>query len=295
MLPPAKSFRLFSAIFLIVLVSCTEKKTNVIEDNTETKIKQEKPLFTLTDPKETGLYFINKLQENETFNIITYEYIYGGGGVAVGDINNDGLPDVFLSGNLFGGKLFLNKGDLKFQEISIPASILQQGFSTGVSMVDINGDGYKDIYICRSLAGEPELRENILLINNQDLTFTNKAAEYGLDDQSFSNQASFFDYDNDGDLDMYLLNHRVDFADAQHIKTAKNKEGNTILYKNTNYKNVSDRLYKNNGNGTFSDVTEKAGLLNRTFGLSVTPTDINKDGWTDLYIANDYLDKDHFY
>ncbi|WP_298315358.1 VCBS repeat-containing protein [uncultured Aquimarina sp.] len=296
MLQLVKSFRLFSFIFLIVIISCNEKKTDAIDStNKEVEIEQEETLFTLTDPKETGLYFVNKLKENETFNIITYEYIYGGGGVSVGDINNDGLPDVFLSGNLSGGGLFLNKGDLKFQQISKTAGVSHAGFSTGTSMIDINNDGYQDIYICRSLAGEPELRENILLINNQDLTFTNKAAEYGLNDQSFSNQAAFFDYDNDGDLDMYLLNHRVDFIDAQNIKTTKDKEGNTILYKDTNYKDVSDRLYRNNGNGTFSDVTKKVGLLNKAFGLSVTPTDINKDGWTDLYVANDYLDKDHFY
>ncbi|WP_299220732.1 VCBS repeat-containing protein [uncultured Aquimarina sp.] len=296
MLQLVKLFRFFSFIFLVGIISCNEKKTDTI-DKTKTEIdgEQEKTLFTLTDPKETGFYFVNKLKENETFNIITYEYIYGGGGVAVGDINNDGLPDVFLSGNLSGGGLFVNKGNLKFQQISKTAGVLYSGFSTGTSMIDINNDGYQDIYICRSLAGEPELRENILLINNQDLTFTNKAAEYGLNDQSFSNQASFFDYDNDGDLDMYLLNHRVDFIDAQNIKTTKDKKGNTILYKDINYEDVSDRLYRNNGNGTFTDVTKKAGLLNRAFGLSVTPTDINKDGWTDLYVANDYLDKDHFY
>ncbi|WP_299440455.1 VCBS repeat-containing protein [uncultured Aquimarina sp.] len=290
------SFNTLIIIALISATSCKQKDRDIIDNtNKQGNSKEEKTLFTLTDPKETGLYFVNKLKENETFNIITYEYIYGGGGVSVGDINNDGLPDVFLSGNLSGGGLFLNKGDLKFQQISKTAGVLHSGFSTGTSMIDINNDGYQDIYICRSLAGEPELRENILLINNQDLTFTNKAAEYGLNDQSFSNQASFFDYDNDGDLDMYLLNHRVDFIDAQSIKTANDKEGNTILYKNTNYENVSDRLYRNNGNGTFSEVTKKAGLLNRAFGLSVTPTDINKDGWIDLYVANDYLDKDHFY
>ncbi|MHA7059008.1 FG-GAP repeat domain-containing protein [Aquimarina sp. M1] len=252
-------------------------------------------MFTLTNPEETGLRFVNRLEENETFNIITYEYIYGGAGVAVGDINNDGLPDIFLSGNLIGGRLFLDKGNLQFEDISKTAGVFQSGFSTGTAMVDINGDGYQDIYICRSLAGEPEQRKNILLINNQYLTFTNKALDYGLNDQGFSNQASFFDYDNDGDIDMYLLNHRVDFTNALNLKTVQGKDGKIELYKDTNYKDVCDRLYRNNGNSTFIDVTKKAGLLNRAFGLSVTLADINKDGWTDLYIANDYLDKDHFY
>ena len=135
----------------------------------------------------------------------------------------------FFSGNLFGGRLFLNKGDLKFEQISETAGVFQSGWSTGVSMIDINGDGFDDIYICRSLASDPELRRNVLLINNQDNTFTDRAAEYGLDDPSFSHYASFFDFDLDGDLDMYLLNHRIDFNDALKLKYTTDKDGRLSL------------------------------------------------------------------
>ncbi len=186
-------------------------KTGLTNDSTS-------PVFSLLDPQESGLYFINEVEENNQLNILTYEYLYNGGGVAIGDINQDSLPDVFLSGNLFGGRLFLNKGNLEFEQISETAGVFQQGWSTGVSMIDINHDGYDDIYICRSLASDPALRRNVLLINNQDNTFTNRAAEYGLDDPGFSHYASFFDYDRDGDLDMYLLNHRIDFKEALKLK-----------------------------------------------------------------------------
>ncbi|MEM9025232.1 MAG: VCBS repeat-containing protein, partial [Bacteroidota bacterium] len=228
-------------------------------------------------------------------NILTYEYLYNGGGVAVGDINNDSLPDVFMVGNLFGGRLFLNKGNLQFEQISKTAGVFFPGYTTGVSMVDINEDGWLDIYLCRSLADQPEHRANVLLINNGDLTFTDRAAEYGLDDRSFSNHANFFDCDNDGDLDLYLLNHRVDFDDALTLKTYTDAQGHERIFRDTARHHVSDRLYRNNGNGTFTDITRKAGMLNRAFGLSATAADINRDGWTDLYVANDYADRDHLY
>lgn len=283
---------IFISTFFLFLLGC---ETPQKEEKKPITIASEPPLFTNMNPKVTGLYFVNEMKESETLNILTYEYLYNGAGVAIGDVNNDGLPDVFFSANLFGGRLFVNKGNLKFEQISETAGVFQNGFTTGVSMVDINGDGYDDIYLCRSLALQPELRANVLLINNQDGTFTDKAKEYGLDDRSFSNYASFFDYDNDGDLDMYLLNHRIDFKDALTLKTFTDENGVTKAYKETKYENVSDRLYRNNGNGTFTDVTGKAKLLNNAFGLSVTVSDINKDGWMDLYVANDYADKDHFY
>lgn len=279
-------------VMYLLVFSCSEiDQQEVFEPSKSDTLS----LFTLTDPQETGLFFINEVNENEQLNILTYEYLYNGGGVAIGDINNDGLPDVFLSGNLFGGRLFLNKGDLKFEQISESAGVFQEGWSTGVSMVDINEDGYDDIYICRSLALQPKLRANVLLINNQDNTFTDQAAAYGLADESFSNHASFFDYDNDGDLDMYLLNHRIDFKEALKLKYTTNKKGEKVKYKEAEVDYTTDKLYRNDGNGTFTDVTIKAGLINRAFGLSVTTSDIDKDGWIDIYVANDYADKDHFY
>lgn len=282
-------------IFLLSILILTACNSSHKDKSKLKESSSEAPLFTLMNSDSTGLYFVNEVKESETLNVLTYEYLYNGAGVAIGDVNNDDLPDVFFSGNLFGGRLFVNKGNLKFEQVSETAGVFLDGFTTGVSMVDLNGDGYDDIYLCRSVSLQPELRANVLLINNQDGTFTDKAKEYGLDDKSFSNYASFFDYDNDGDLDMYLLNHRIDFKDALSIKTYVNKEGETKAYKDTNYENVSDRLYKNNGNGTFTDVTKKSKLLNRAFGLSATVSDINKDGWMDIYVANDYLDKDHFY
>lgn len=293
--PKPRHLYLNHLIFMAIwLIGCN---SGAIEDPKGTVLEDDTPqVFSLVPSGESGLYFINEVQENNQMNILTYEYLYNGGGVAIGDINRDGLPDVFLSGNLFGGRLFLNKGDLKFEQISETAGVFQQGWSTGVSMVDINADGYDDIYICRSLASNTELRRNVLLINNQDNTFTDRAAEYGLDDPGFSHYASFFDYDRDGDLDLYLLNHRIDFKEALKLKYTTNEQGEEVRFEeeaDTRY--TSDRLYRNNGNGTFSDVTKAAGLINNAFGLSVTTADIDKDGWVDIYVANDYADKDHIY
>ncbi|MCE7996354.1 MAG: VCBS repeat-containing protein [Roseivirga sp.] len=274
-------------LFVVLLFGCDK---SVQEGSIE-----QPPLFSLTDPDSTGLYFINEVTESPQLNILTYEYLYNGSGVALGDVNKDGLLDVFMGGNLFGGRLFLNKGDLKFEQISETAGVFVGGWSTGVSMVDINEDGYDDIYICRSLTSDIDLRRNVLLINNQDNTFTDWAAEYGLDDPSFSHYASFFDYDRDGDLDMYLLNHRIDFKEALKLKYTTNEAGKEVKYTETDVQYVTDKLYRNNGNGSFTDVTEKAGLINRAFGLSVTTADINRDGWADIYVANDYADKDHIY
>lgn len=289
------------ALFVaLLLAGCGASDQEVAETSVVTSAQQstadpiEKPLFTKMSPEQTGMYFLNEMRENEKLNILTYEYLYNGGGVAIGDVNNDGLPDVFFSGNLFGGRLYLNKGNLQFEQISETAGVFYPGFTTGVVMVDINGDGYDDIYLCRSLSEQAELRANVLLINNQDNTFTDRAAAYGLADQGFSNHANFFDYDNDGDLDMYLLNHRVDFDQALAFSTYKTQE-NSIDPNYENHEFVTDRLYRNNGDGTFSDVTQQAGLINKAYGLSVTAADINQDGWTDLFVANDYVGKDHLY
>lgn len=280
-------------IAVLLLAGCDVPETEKVFNNTKNYSAIE--VFSLVYPEESGLYFINEVNEQPQLNILTYEYLYNGGGVALGDVNHDGLPDVFMTGNLFGGRLFLNKGNLKFEQISETAGVFVGGWSTGVTMIDINQDGYDDIYICRSLTDDINLRRNVLLINNQDNTFTDRAAEYGLDDPSFSHYASWFDYDNDGDLDMYLLNHRIDFHEALKLKYTTNDQGQKVRYKETDTAYVTDKLYRNNGNGSFTDVTSKAGLINRTFGLSVTTADINKDGWMDIYVGNDYADKDHIY
>lgn len=255
----------------------------------------DKPLFTLLTAEESGFFFVNELQENEKIHILNYEYLYNGGGVAIGDINNDGLEDIFMTGNLFGGRLFLNKGGMKFEQISDKANVYYSGFSTGVTMVDINEDGWLDIYICRSLDEKPEGRANLLLINNKNYTFSEQAEKYGLADKGYSNHANFFDFDNDGDLDMFLLNHRSDFENALTLFSTIDASGLKKLVKTKYSPFNSCKLYRNNGNHTFTDITPQTGINNTTFGLSATIADINEDGWMDIYIANDYADKDIFY
>lgn len=275
---------------ILILSGCKKEAKQQQSD-----IKQTTPLFKRLTKEESGFYFLNELRENEQLNILKYEYLYNGSGVAIGDINNDGLPDIFMGGNLFGGRLFLNKGKMQFEQISETANVFTGGYTNGVCMVDINNDGYDDIYLCKSLTGNPEQRRNVLLINNQDNTFTDKASEYGLDDPSFSTHATFFDYDNDGDLDMYLLNHRTDFKNALTLFSISEDEKKQRNLSDNNYQYISDKLYRNNGNGTFTDITKQAGLANSAFGLGVCIADINNDGWQDIYVANDYADKDHFY
>ncbi|MDH4299006.1 MAG: VCBS repeat-containing protein, partial [Cyclobacteriaceae bacterium] len=171
---------------------------------------QQLSLFESLSPRKTGITFKNNLEENPKSNVLTYEYFYNGGGVAVGDINNDGLDDIYFTGNVKPNALYLNEGDFKFKEIATSAGVdCKTGWKTGVTMADVDGDGFLDIYVCYSGKGDPERRRNQLFMNNGDLTFTEKAAAVGLDDPGHTTHASFFDYDLDGDLDMYLLNHNV--------------------------------------------------------------------------------------
>src|SRR6476620_10781688 len=167
-------------------------------------------LFTSLDEKETGINFQNTLFEDGPLNVANYIYFYNGGGVAIGDINNDGLQDVLFTGNMVHNRLFLNKGNFKFEDITTKSGVAdKQGWCTGATMADVNGDGKLDIYICRSLDVDPQKRENLLFINNGDLTFTEKAREYGLADSGYSTQAAFFDYDKDGDIDCFIINHSI--------------------------------------------------------------------------------------
>ncbi|MCP9765700.1 VCBS repeat-containing protein [Lacihabitans soyangensis] len=272
--------RLCFYFLLLLLFGCQKSK--------------EKPLFELVPEEESGFSFVNELNETEQLNILTYEYLYNGSGVAIGDINNDGLPDIFMGGNLFGGRLYLNKGNLKFEQISETANVFYRGFTTGVSMVDINQDGWLDIYICRSLDDDPNNRANLLLINNQDNTFTERAKEFGLADTGYSTVSNFFDFDNDGDLDMFLVNHRVDFKNALTLNTFIEK-GTKRVKTNSYSPESACKLFQNNGNQTFTDISAKAGIMNTTFGLSASVGDINNDGWSDIFVASDYADKDLLY
>ncbi len=247
--------------------------------------KPSKPLFSLLSHETTGIDFINTL--HETVEVNTYNYInsYSGGGVAIGDINNDGLTDIFLTGNTVPDKLFLNKGNMTFEDITATAGVAGgDGWSSGVTMGDVNGDGLLDIYVCKAFNDRnPLLRANLLYINNGDGTFTESAKAYKVDNDNLSTQATFFDYDLDGDLDLFVGNHpRVYNLNStysfQQVSNPKLEN--------------SDRLYRNNGNGSFSDVTRSSGILNYGFLLGVIAGDLNDDGWPDLYLANDHQEPD---
>ncbi len=240
---------------------------------------------------QTGIDFKNELKEgNSDFNILTYPYFYNGSGVAVGDINNDGLPDVCFTGNMVKNRLYINKGDFKFEDITTQSGIAdKEGWCTGVTMVDINNDGWQDIYICRSGLSNANDRRNLLFINNHDLSFTEKAAEYGLDDPGYSTQASFFDYDKDGDLDMFLINQ----SSPEH---SKGKVQNVQLRFQRGDTTLENKLYRND-DGHFVNANAFAGIGSNklTFSLGLSTADINQDGWPDIYVGNDFKEPDYLY
>lgn len=265
-------------IFLFAISSCGSEKEN---------LKQNK-LFTLLDTRETGIHFINRLHQTEDFNVYLYRNFYNGAGVGVGDFNNDGLTDVYFCGNQVDNQLYINKGNFQFEEIAEKAGVnCPDVWSTGVSIVDINGDGFQDIYVCKSGNPEGENRHNELFINNGDLTFTEKAMEYGIADKGLSSHAAFFDFDKDGDLDCYLLNNSFRSIDNYQLVKDQRKERDP---------EGGNKLYRNDG-GHFTDVSEEAGIYGSIigFGLGVTVGDVNKDGWQDIYVSNDFFEKDYLY
>ncbi len=250
--------------------------------------------FTLLPENSTGINFRNDIVETANMFMYKYENLYVGAGVSIGDINNDGLPDIYFSSTLGANKLYLNLGGFKFKDITEAAGVNGgDGIKTGISMVDINNDGYLDIFICKSGFKDPNLRKKILYINNKNGTFTNKAAEYGLEESSFTIQAYFFDYDNDGDKDVFFVNHPDDFSKSMTIP-ATIVNGKMVYVADTNTVYVSDRLFENR-NGKFVDVTKKAGLITHAFGLSASIADINGDGWPDIYVANDFNKPDFLF
>ncbi|MGC4101023.1 VCBS repeat-containing protein [Ferruginibacter sp.] len=258
---------------------------------TLTAAAQEKK-FTLLPSSQTGVNFRNDIIEDPTMFMYMYENLYVGGGVSVGDINNDGLQDIYFSSTRGRNKLYLNLGNFKFRDITASAGVDGgDGIKTGVNMVDVNNDGLLDIFVCKSGFKDPKLRKKMLYINNGNLTFTNKAAEYGLDDASFTIQAYFFDYDNDGDKDVFFIDHMDDFSKSMTIP-ARMENGKLVYIEDTTTVYVSDRLYENRG-GKFVDVTKKAGLITHAFGLSASIFDYNGDGWPDIYVANDFNKPDY--
>ena len=261
--------------------------------STEQKVENtiEKELFTEVAAENSGIHFSNNLLENGDLNIIEYLYYYNGGGVALGDINNDGLDDVYLTANQQPDKLYLNLGGLKFQDISLSSAMSQESsWSTGVTMVDVNADGYLDIYVCKVGDYKGLKATNELYINNGDNTFTEEAKKYGLDFSGFSTQASFFDYDQDGDMDLYLLNHSVHSTYSYGNSKLREKSdalAGDILFENTSI----------NGAIQFVDVTKKAGIYNSAlgYGLAIATSDVNNDGLMDIYVGNDFHENDYLY
>lgn len=252
--------------------------------------------FTLMPASQTGVKFKNILQENAQISYFDNPYIYNGGGVAVGDINNDGLPDLYFVSNLFSNKLYLNKGNLTFEDISAKAGVeASRGFKTGVAMVDVNADGWLDIYVCRSHHPDGAVRADFVYINNKDLTFTERARALGLDDTAFTTHVAFFDFDRDGDLDIYQLNHPNDFDQGVRVRLRLDANQNLVRRSDPESPDHSDHLYRNRGDGTFEDISRKAGILNSAFGLSTSVTDINADGYPDIYVANDFIEPDLLY
>jgi hypothetical protein len=251
----------------------------------------QQPRFKLLTPGQTGVAFSNTIATSDSINVLTDVYVYNGGGVAAGDIDNDGLPDLFFTGNLVSSRLYLNKGTMQFEDITEAAGVATRGWASGVSLVDINSDGYLDIYV--SMSGppwaKPEETANLLFINNGNRTFTESAAKYGVDDPGFTTHAVFLDYDRDGDLDLFLLgNSPQDFARSQlELHPTGQRRHSSAGY---------DRLYRNNGNATFTDVSQQAGISTEAqFGLGVVVSDFNRDGWPDLYLSNDDIPDDVLY
>jgi hypothetical protein len=284
--------RILPVLMISFLFNACKKEQEItpISDEVET-------LFTLLNSEETGIDFFNKVKNQKNFNIFKYRNFYNGGGVAIGDINNDGLADIYLTGNMVANKLYLNKGDLEFEDISKGAGIEgNKPWSTGVVMVDINTDGLLDIYVSNAGNMKGNNHDNDLYINNGDLTFTEKAAEYNLDKTGFSTHASFFDYDKDGDLDAYILNNSNIPVSSLGYAEQRDKRAQDWGNVPEIFRGVGDMLFRND-NGKFVDVSEEAGIYGSLigFGLGVMVTDINGDLYPDIYVSNDFYERDYLY
>jgi len=265
--------------FLLFCLWCTACKT------------KDRPLFRLMSPSETGIHFANTITTDDSINVQSDVYVYNGAGVAVGDIDNDGLPDVFLSGNQVSSRLYRNTGNFHFDDVTDRAHVATTRWASGATMVDINGDGWLDIYV--SVSGhvwtKPADRANLLFVNNHDGTFTESAAKYGVADSGFTTQSVFLDYDRDGCIDLFVLNNSPEgFSRAIDVAHPAGVRGQTS--------GGNNELYHNNCNGSFTSVSAAAGIIqDAAYGLGVVVTDFNRDGWPDLYVSNDATPNDVLY
>lgn len=269
------------SVFSFLLLACQQKS---------------RPLYELLPAKQTGIDFENTLTYSKDFNVYTYRNFYNGGGVAIGDINNDGLEDIYFTCNLSANRLYLNKGNFQFEDITEKSGVKgKRAWSTGVAMADINADGWLDIYVCNSGGIKGDDRQNELFINQGDGTFVEQAEQYGIADKGLSTHGVFFDYDRDGDLDLYLLNNSFRPIGSFNLKKNERLERDSI---------GGDKLYRNDlippvgePSGGFKDVSVAAGIYGSIigFGLGVTVGDVNRDGWQDIYVSNDFFERDYLY
>jgi hypothetical protein len=268
------------SVILILIFSCSSPEKNAT-------ITAATNRFEKVTNTHTNIHFANTVTEDLYFNFLNYPYIYNGGGVSVGDINNDGLEDLYFTSNQNSNALYLNQGNLEFKNITIEANVTDDdGWSTGTTMVDINNDGWLDIYVSKSGSlNNNDLRKNKLFINQKNNTFVESAAKYGLDFYGFSVQSHFFDMDKDGDLDLYLVNHRADFRNNTTINIQRDEVIDDFS---------SDQLYRNDA-GTFVNITEASGIANKAWSLSASIGDFNNDGWMDVFVANDFFHSDYLY
>ncbi|MEM6963286.1 MAG: VCBS repeat-containing protein [Bacteroidota bacterium] len=284
------TIKILTLFLLVLCLGCDSSSTN-----TASTASSKTPLFELVPSQTSGVTFNNRIQENFKNFFARFNYVYNGGGVAIGDINNDGLADIYFTGNEVANQLYLNKGNFQFDNITLTAGVDEKtGWHNGVVMADVNADGWLDIYVCRGGWEDTDAeRSNLLFINNGknsgasgQVTFTESASQFGLDDIGYSLQASFFDMDNDGDLDMYLTNRPDRFFLGYDKVLAGKKSPNDL---------TRDKLYRND-NGKFTEIGLRAGIVgNYGYGLGLTTADVNKDGFIDIYVANDYLESDYLY
>lgn len=274
-------------LVFVLIFSCTACINNPSEFTNE-----DAKLFSLVPADYSGVYFKNTSVESPTRHLAHYDYFYNGSGVAIGDINNDGLPDLFFAGNDAETALYLNLGDMQFKDITQKARVETGKWATGVSMIDINEDGWLDIYVCHSGPyTEDHKLANSLFINNGDLTFTEQAEKYGIADDSYSSQATFFDMDNDGDQDLFVMNH----SDIAFGKTIDEWEKAFYSISDKRQKKSSNTLYRNDGEGNYVDITDDAGLSMPGFGLGLAVSDFDENGYLDIYVANDYFMPDFMF